>query len=226
MAEQRPPTLSELREQCDIMIDNLYNGSTQKAEALKKQQAYLNKETPEEYKARKEQQAQRKIKKETPGEYAARIDYMKRKEKVDLEVETQRLFDKAEKQHQKHQDYLSRQAERYERDLKCEEMEAEREKIREAYKKTPEGRLEQIRTDERKATKDEKTRNWNTPGAINERKRVQEEWKKHQQSHLDGYIARCKSKYENKAKHRETHFNTEKREDNIDLNYNHAMSLR
>ena len=111
---------------------------------------------------------------------------MKRKEKVDLEVETQRLFDKAEKEHKKHQDYLRRQADReeresarYEMELKFEEREAEREKIREAYKKTPEGRLEQFRTDERKAEKYEKTRNWNTPESINERKRVQEEWEKH-----------------------------------------------
>jgi hypothetical protein len=72
MAQQIPPTLSELREQCDNIIDNLYKVTTKKAEVLKKQEVYLNKETPEEYKARKEQQAQRKVKKETPEEYKAR----------------------------------------------------------------------------------------------------------------------------------------------------------
>jgi hypothetical protein len=229
MAEQRPPTLSEISRHCDEILDNLYNGSTQKAEALKKQEAYLKKETPEEYKARKEQQAQRAVKKETPEEYAARIEYMKRKEKVELEVETQRLFDKAEKQHKNHLDYLSRESARsarYEMELKFQEMEAEREKIREAYKKTPEGRLEQFRTDERKAEKYEKTRNWNTPEAIEGRKRVQEEWDKHQQNHLDGYIARCEHKYKNKDKIRDTHFNTGKWEDKVDSNYKHAMSLR
>ena len=227
MAQQ--PSLSEISRQCDEILNNLYNGKTQKAEALKKQEAFLNKETPEEYKARKEQQAQRKVKKETPEEYTARIDYMKRKEKVELEVETQRLVDKAEKEQK-------RERERWEaarNELKCdkrqaerEEMEAEREKIREAYKKTPEGRLEQFRSDERKAEKYEKTRNWNTPEAINERKRVQEEWEKHQQNHLDSYVARCKYQYENKHKIRETHFNTGKWEDKVDRNYKHAMSLR
>ena len=229
MEKKNSPTLSELREQCDNIIDNLYNRTTKKAEVLKKQEAYLDKETPEEYKARKEQQAQRKVKKETPEEYTARIEYMKRKEKVELEVETQRLFDKAEKQHKNHLDYLSRESARsarYEMELKCQEREAEREEIREAYKKTPEGRLEQFRTDERKAEKYEKTRNWNTPEAINERKKIQEEWKKHQQNHLDSYITRSKYNYEHKNDLRKTHFNTEKREDNIDLNYKHAMSLR
>jgi hypothetical protein len=233
MTEHRHPTLSEISRHCDKILDNLYNGSTQKAEVLKKQEEYLKKETPEEYKARKEQQAQRKVKKETPEEYAARIEYMKRKEKVDLEVETQRLFDKAEKEHKKHQDYLRRQADReeresarYEMELKYQEREAEREEIREAYKKTPEGRLEQFRTDERKAEKAEKTRNWNTPGAINERKKNQEEWDKHQQNHLDSYVARCEHKYKNKDKIRGTHFNTGKWEDKVDSNYKHAMSLR
>jgi len=222
MAQQIPPTLSELREQCDNIIDNLYKVTTKKAEVLKKQEAYLNKETPEEYKARKEQQAQRKVTKETPEEYTARIEYMKRKEKVELEVETQRLFEKAEKQHQNHLRYLEREAERYERESAREEM---REK-NEAYKKTPEGRLEQARIDERKAVKDEKTRNWNTPEAIREREKKQEEWKKHQQNHLDSYVARSKYNYEHKANIREGHFNVDKTMDKIDRNYNHAMSLR
>jgi hypothetical protein len=222
MAQQIPPTLSELREQCDNIIDNLYNRTTKKAEVLKKQEAYLKKETPEEYKARKEQQAQRKVKKETPEEYTARIEYMKRKEKVELEVETQRLFDKAEKQHQNHQRYLEREVERSEREAKCEEM---REK-NEAYKKTPEGRLEQARIDERKVVKDEKTRNWNTPGAIREREKKQEEWNKHQQNHLDSYVARSKYNYEHKANIREGHFNVDKTMDKIDRNYKHAMSIR
>ena len=222
MAQQIPPTLSELREQCDNIIDNLYNRTTKKAEVLKKQEAYLKKETPEEYKARKEQQAQRKVTKETPEEYTARIEYMKRKEKVELEVETQRLFDKAEKQHQNHLRYLEREAERSEREAAREEM---REK-NEAYKKTLEGRLEQARIDERKAVKDEKTRNWNTPGAIREREKKQEEWKKHQQNHLDSYVARSKYNYEHKANIREGHFNVDKTMDKIDRNYKHAMTIR
>jgi hypothetical protein len=222
MEKKNSPTPSELREQCDNIIDNLYKVTTKKAEVLKKQEVYLNKETPEEYKARKEQQAQRKVKKETPEEYTARIEYMKRKEKVELEVETQRLFDKAEKQHQNHLRYLEREAERSEREAAREEM---REK-NEAYKKTPEGRLEQARIDERKAVKDEKTRNWNTPGAIREREKKQEEWKKHQQNHLDSYVARSKYNYEHKANIREGHFNVDKTMDKIDRNYKHAMSIR
>jgi len=130
-------TPSELREQCACrIIDNLYKVTTKKAEVLKKQEAYLNKETPEEYKARKEQQSQRTVKKETPEEYTARIEYMKRKEKVELEVETQRLFEKAEKQHQNHLRYLEREAER-----------SEREAIREAYKNSKEGRERQAEID-------------------------------------------------------------------------------
>lgn len=63
-------------------------------------QTIVKKETPEEYKARKELQAQRKVKKETPEEYASRMEYMRGKEQLDLEAETQRLFNKAEKQYQ------------------------------------------------------------------------------------------------------------------------------
>jgi hypothetical protein len=148
MAEQRHPTLSELGSECDIILDNLYTGKTKKAEILKKQQAYLNKETPEQYKARKEQQAQRAVKKETPEEYAQRIDYMKRKEKVELEVETQRLLDKAEKQHKIHQDYLRKQADQ------AEELEKYL-----AYINSDKGRKDA-----------EFDRNWNTREAIDLRK--------------------------------------------------------
>jgi hypothetical protein len=62
-------------------------------------QRIVKKETPEEYKARKELQAQRIVKKETPEEYKARIDYIKKKEEVELQAETYRLYNKAEKQH-------------------------------------------------------------------------------------------------------------------------------
>ena len=45
---------------------------------------------------------QRKVKKETPEEYASRMEYMRGKEQLELEAETQRLFIKAEKQYQNH----------------------------------------------------------------------------------------------------------------------------
>ena len=70
MAQQ--PSLSEISRHCDEILNNLYNGKTQKAEALKKQEAFLNKETPEEYKARIERNPQKIVKKETPEEYKAR----------------------------------------------------------------------------------------------------------------------------------------------------------
>ena len=154
MAQQ--PSLSEISRHCDEILDNLYNGSTQKAEALKKQQEYLKKETPEEYKARKESQSQRKVKKETPEEYAARIEYIKKKEEVELKLETQRLFEKAEKQRLDHLNYLYRQEKKAER-------EAERYE-RDAYRNSEEGRAEQ-------AEKDEKARIWNTDEARWERER-------------------------------------------------------
>ena len=111
-------------------------------------QAYLKKETPEEYKARKELQAQRKVKKETPEEYAARTEYMKKKEQLELEAETQRLFNKGEKKHQNHLDYLARERDRQDR-------QAEREEIRvanEAWENSEEGRARQAEIDY-----------WNTP---------------------------------------------------------------
>ena len=116
----------------------------------------LKKETPEEYKARKESQAQRKVKKETPEEYAARIEYIKKKEEVELKLETQRLFEKAEKQRLDHLNYLYRQEKKAER-------EAERYE-RDAYRNSEEGRAEQ-------AEKDEKARIWNTDEARWERER-------------------------------------------------------
>jgi hypothetical protein len=97
----------------------------------------LKKETPEEYKARKESQAQRKVKKETPEEYASRIEYIKKKDEVELKLETQRLFEKAEKQHQNHLNYLSRQNEKAEKELKREECRVSNERNkaeREKYK--------------------------------------------------------------------------------------------
>ena len=42
------------------------------------------------------------LKKETPEEYASRMEYMRGKEQLELEAETQRLFIKAEKQYQNH----------------------------------------------------------------------------------------------------------------------------
>jgi hypothetical protein len=45
-------------------------------------QKVVKKETPAEYKARTESQAQRKVKKETPEEYKARIEYMKKRRKL------------------------------------------------------------------------------------------------------------------------------------------------
>jgi hypothetical protein len=100
-------------------------------------QKVVKKETPEEYKARKESQAQRKVKKETPEEYATRIEYIKKKEEVELKLETQRLFEKAEKQHQNHLNYLSRQNEKAKREEVREEIRIanERDKAeREKYK--------------------------------------------------------------------------------------------
>ena len=133
----------------------------------------LKKETPEEYKARKESQAQRKVKKETPEEYAARIEYMKKKEEVELKLETQRLFEKAEKQHQNHLNYLSRQNEKAERELKREECRVSNE----AYNNTEEGREHQARKNKDKAERDElkayyaeKHRIWNTDEARRERR--------------------------------------------------------
>ena len=111
-------------------------------------QAYLKKETPEEYKARKEQQAQRKVKKETPAEYAARTEYMKKKEKVELEAETQRLFDKAEMQRLKHENYLDRQEKKYNRWLESEEIRVKNEE----WQNSKEGRARQAEIDY-----------WNTP---------------------------------------------------------------
>jgi hypothetical protein len=129
-------------------------------------QASLKKETPEEYKARKESQAQRTVKKETPEEYAARIDYIKKKEEGELKVETQRLFDKAEIQRYKHQNYLDRQEKKSIRE--CEQFEIEE------YNKTPEGLAEQAKRDEEKAEKAERARIWNTPQAWQERKDAEE----------------------------------------------------
>ena len=188
------------------------------AEKAAKLQAYLKKETPEEYKARKESQAQRTVKKETPEEYAARTEYMKKKEQLELEAETQRLFNKGEKKHQDHLNYLARESARQDRQAERAEKEEMRQinrEQKEAYNNSEEGRA-----------KAEKTRNWNTPEEISKRRDKEEEWKRHQQSHLDGYIARCKYQYENKSKIRETHFNTGKWEDKVDRNYKHAMSLR
>ena len=190
----------------------------QKAKKAADLQAYLKKETPEEYKARKEQQAQRTVKKETPEEYAARTEYMKKKEQLELEAETQRLFNKGEKKHQDHLTYLYRQeqkAERQaERDARADARDAAFEEKR-AYNNSAEGRA-----------KAEKTRNWNTPEEIRKREKNQEEWEIHQKNHLDSYIARSKRQYEDKDKIRETHFNTGKWEDKVDRNYKHAMSLR
>lgn len=174
-------------------------------------QTIVKKETPDEYKARKELQAQRKVKKETPEEYASRMEYMRGKEQLELEAETQRLFIKAEKQYQNHQAYLERQAER---DARSDARDAAFEEKR-AYNNSEEGRA-----------KAEKTRNWNTPEAIREREKKQEEWKKHQQNHLDSYVARCKYIYEHKANIREGHFNVDKTMDKIDRNYKYAMSIR
>ena len=143
------------------------------AEKAAKLQAYLKKETPEEYKARKESQAQRTVKKETPEEYAARTEYMKKKEQLELEAETQRLFNKGEKKHQDHQDYLDiknrADRQRAERQAKREETEA--------YNNTEEGREHQARKNIDKAERDkdkayhaEKYRIWNTDEARRERR--------------------------------------------------------
>ena len=103
----------------------------------------LKKETPEEYKARKELQAQRTVKKETPQEYAARIDYIKKKEEVELQVETQRLFNKAEKQRLNHQNYLAREEEKNIRWLESEEIRVKNEE----WQNSEEGRAQQARID-------------------------------------------------------------------------------
>jgi len=157
------------------------------AEQAAKLQAYLKKETPEEYKARKEQQAQRKVKKETPEEYAARTEYMKKKEKLELEAEAQRLFNIGEKKHQNHVDYLARERGRAERQAEKDERSAAslaafEEKI--AYSNSAEGRAEQER-------KDEKARIWNSPEekyrreqnteefVIRQREKERNFWEKH-----------------------------------------------
>lgn len=142
-------------------------------------QSIVNKETPEEYKARKESQAQRKVKKETPEEYTSRIAYMKKKEQLEIEAETQRLFDKAEKQYQNHQAYLKRQE-------SIDKMNAEREEIREAneaYRNSTEGRAEQARKDQRREAKAEETRNWNTHSAYENREKKRREQEQKQISY-------------------------------------------
>jgi predicted nucleic acid-binding protein len=129
------------------------------AEKAAKLQAYLKKETPEEYKARKESQAQRTVKKETPEEYAARTEYMKKKEQLELEAETQRLFNKGEKKHQDHLNYLARQEQKAEREAERDARayaRAEAYEANQAYKNSAEGRAERER-------KDEKSRIWNSP---------------------------------------------------------------
>lgn len=142
-------------------------------------QSIVKKETPKEYKARKELQSLRKEKKETPDEYASRIEYMKKKDQVELEAETQRLFDKAEKQYQNHQAYLKRQESRDKRN-------AEREEIREAnevYKNSKEGQAEQARKEQRREAKAEETRNWNTPEAHTKREEKRREQEQKQISY-------------------------------------------
>ena len=84
----------------DALLEQSKQQAKKNIEAEKRKQANSNKkETPEQYKARKELQAQRIVKKETPEEYKARIDYIKKKEEVELQAETYRLYNKAEKQH-------------------------------------------------------------------------------------------------------------------------------
>jgi hypothetical protein len=146
-------------------------------EQAAKLQEYLKKETPEEYKARKEQQAQRKVKKETPEEAKARIEYMRKKEQLEIQAETQRLFEKAEKQRQDHLNYLYRQEKKAEREAER----YEREEIRvanEEYKRSPEGRAEQAERDKEKAYKAEKARIWNTPEAREKRERNRIDYEK------------------------------------------------
>ena len=143
------------------------------SEQAAKLQAYLKKETPEEYKARKESQAERKVKKETHEEYAARTEYLRKKEQLQLEAETQRMLIKVEKQRQDYADYLQRQAERDKRfALRVQEYEAN-----EAYKNSTEGRAEQAEREQRREAKAEEIRNWNTHEAYEkrEKKRIEQE---------------------------------------------------
>lgn len=146
-------------------------------------QSIVKKETPEEYKARKESQAQRKEKKETPEEYASRIAYMKKKEQLEIEAETQRLFDKAEKQYQNHQAYLKRQESRDKRNAEREEIREEIREANEAYLNSAEGRAEQARKDQRREAKAEETRNWNTHEACEKREKKRREQEQKQISY-------------------------------------------
>jgi hypothetical protein len=159
------------------------------AEQAAKLQAYLKKETPEEYKARKEQQAQRKVKKETPEEYAARTEYMKKKEKLELEAEAQRLFNIGEKKHQDHLDYLARERARAERQAE-KDARADAYEANQAYKNSAEGRAEQER-------KDEKTRIWNTPEAKWKREKVQEEFVLNQKKREKDFFEKSIYQYQN-----------------------------
>lgn len=68
---------------------------------------FLKKETPEQYKARKEKQAQRNGKKETPDEYKARTEYMRKKT----------ALEKQEKNELKQKKQLERQDESIRKDL-------------------------------------------------------------------------------------------------------------
>jgi len=169
-----------------------------KAEALiiekaAKLQAYLKKETPEEYKARKESQSQRTVKKETPEEYAARTEYMKKKEQLELEAETQRLFNKGEKKHQDNLDYLARERARQDRQAEKDERSAARAEAYEAnqaYKNSAEGRAERER-------KDEKSRIWNSPEEKWKREKVQEEFVLNQKKREKDFFEKSIYQYQN-----------------------------
>jgi hypothetical protein len=145
-----------------------------------KSQAYFKKETPEEYKARKELQAQRAVKKETPEEYKSRIEYMKKKENLELEAETYRLFHKLENERKRDEYNDYKQQQRDERSA----ARAEAYEANQAYKNSAEGRAEQEK-------KDEKTRIWNSPEekyrreqntekfVLNQREKERNFWEKH-----------------------------------------------
>jgi hypothetical protein len=167
--EERYRNISETKRKAELMEECLQKAK-KNIELEKRKQSHSNKtetpeeytarkelhavkkETPEEYKARKEQQAQRKVKKETPEEYAARTEYMKKKEQLELEAEAQRLFNKGEKKHQDHLNYLAREKARQDRQAEKDERSAARAdayEANQAYKNSAEGRAEQERKDEK-----------------------------------------------------------------------------
>ena len=103
---------------------------------------------------------------------------MKKKEQLELEAETTRLFDKAEKKHQDHLTYLYRQEQKAEREA---QREARREECRVSNEKYKAER------DKEKADTAEKLRIWNSYEARAEREQYNREEEKKDQKRIADY---------------------------------------